>query len=116
MLDAANQNLPEEKNEKTSVKTILEEGSNSQEKQEEIPTKQVDLEGESDTSTELQEAINTVTENTNSDLKQVEVTAPEATKSHLKQADAVGFVEDEKEALSKPTVKTASVQVQRWKL
>jgi hypothetical protein len=111
MLDAANQNLPEEKNEKTSVKTILEEGSNSQEKQEEIPTKQVDLEGESDTSTELQEAINTVTENTNSDLKQVEVTAPEATKSHLKQADAVGFVEDEKEALSKPTVKTASVQV-----
>ena len=37
MLDATNQNLPEEKNEKTSAKTTQQESSTSPEKQEENP-------------------------------------------------------------------------------
>ena len=111
MLDATNQNLPEEKNEKTSVKTTQEESSTSSDKLEENPEIEVVLEGQSDTSTELQEAGNTVSENTNSELKQVEVAASEEAKSQLNQTEAAGFVEDEKEALTKPTSKAASVQV-----
>jgi hypothetical protein len=47
----------------------------------------------------------------NSEFKQVEVAASEEAKSQLKQTEAAGFVEDEKEALTKPTSKAASVEV-----